>query len=393
MKYLLIGALLVLGTAGKAQKPYYSKLDLDWEKRSPNVNAAPAYSVFLIGDAGEPDFTKPSALKVLEGHLKKADTNSIVVFLGDNIYPAGLPDSDKGDLGEAERKINAQLDILKAFKGRIVFVPGNHDWDHWSPEGLEAINREEAYIEKCLDRGNTFLPDRGCPGPAVINLTENLVLVSIDTQWWLHKWKKTNEANTNCPAIDDSSFIAELDRVLRENKDRQIIVTAHHPIRTNGNHGGRFNWKDHIFPLTAKYHNLYIPLPVLGSIYPLSRQLFGHIQDLPNPRYKLMAAQLTSVFSKYDNLIYAAGHDHNLQYITDGSQHYVVSGSGSKTTAVAKKHNASFTYARQGFVKLNHYSNRELWMEVWVTNDSIDDLGKLIYKKQLVNPTTPIKVP
>ena len=43
-----------------------------------------------------------------------------------------------------------------------------------------AIKREESYIEHYLDRGNTFLPDKGCPGPAVTNLTDNLVFIAID---------------------------------------------------------------------------------------------------------------------------------------------------------------------------------------------------------------------
>ena len=116
----------------------------------------------------------------------------------------------------------------------------------------------------------------------------------------------------------------------------------------------------------------------------MSRKLFGHIQDLPNRRYKLLVTRLKDIFSKYDNLLYATGHDHNLQYFASGNQHYIISGSGSKSTWVAKRHKASFTYARQGFIKLNYYPDGELWLEAWVTNESIDDVGQLAYKKQLV---------
>ncbi|HIA06260.1 MAG TPA: hypothetical protein EYN71_06110 [Flavobacteriales bacterium] len=387
LKYVVAAWLILSTLHAEAQKAWYSKSEINWETVE-QPEHAPIYTIYLIGDAGEADFSKPAALKVLEGHLEKADSNALVVFLGDNIYKAGLPDTSSDERGAAERKINVQLDILDAFQGKIVFVPGNHDWDHWRPAGLVAIKREESYIEHYLDRGNTFLPDKGCPGPAVTNLTDNLVFIAIDTQWWLHKWDKVNVANEVCTAIDDDSFIKELDKVLEANKSKQIIVGAHHPIITNGYHGGRFTIKDHLFPLTAKYHNLYLPMPILGSIYPMSRKYFGHIQDVTHPRYRLLIKQLSGVFSKYDNLIFAAGHDHNLQYFAKERQHYIVSGSGCKTSHVAKGHQASFTYARQGFVKLKYYSNRDVLLEVWVTNDSIDNIGHVAYRKLLEHPTS-----
>ncbi|MBL4734174.1 MAG: metallophosphoesterase, partial [Flavobacteriales bacterium] len=387
--YALISIFTLVGISARAQKPYYDKSDIDWAERVLPRDTGSTFTVYLIGDAGAADFSKPAALKVLEGHLQKEDSNSVVIFLGDNIYSSGMPDSSDKHRVSSEKKMNAQLDILSKFKGRVVFVPGNHDWDHWRPTGLEAIKREENYIEQYLDRGNVFRPDQGCPGPSVINLAPNLVLIAIDTQWWLHKWDKVDEANANCPATDDDSFIEELDAALADNKGKQIIVTAHHPIVTNGNHGGYFALKDYIFPLTAKFHNLFIPMPLLGSIYPMSRKHLGHLQDLPHPRYQLLASSLKSVFSKYDNLIYATGHDHNLQYFLKGNQHYIVSGSGSKTTYVAKRHKASFTYARQGFIKLEYRADRELWLEAWVTNDTIDHLGQVAYRRQLVSPIEP----
>ncbi|MDA0714236.1 MAG: hypothetical protein O2867_09045 [Bacteroidetes bacterium] len=59
-----------------------------------------------------------------------------------------------------------------------------------------------------------------------------------------------------------------------------MVVVGHHPLKSNGEHGGRFTLKDHIFPLTAKFPNAYIPLPGLGSIYPLYRSMLGDKQDI-----------------------------------------------------------------------------------------------------------------
>ena len=47
------------------------------------------HSVFLIGDAGEP-VTNP-VLTLLKSEAQKYGKKASVVFLGDNIYPKGLP--------------------------------------------------------------------------------------------------------------------------------------------------------------------------------------------------------------------------------------------------------------------------------------------------------------
>jgi len=271
---------------------------------------------------------------------------------------------------------------LKDFKGKVVCIPGNHDWDHWGKEGLEGIKREEAFVEDYLDKGNTFLPDNGCPGPAEVVLSDNLVLLAIDTQWWLHKWNKNTESNTNCTAKNDEAFIENLNKAIQRNSDKQILVVAHHPVITNGNHGGYFPFKEHVFPFTAFSPNFYFPLPILGSFHPFYRKFIGHIQDIRHKRYKLLCKELKGVFESRKNLVFAAGHDHNLQYFQEGEQHYIVSGSGSKTNYVAKGHKAKFTFAKQGLVKLYYYENGEVWMEMLIVSEIVGE-GKVVYRRKL----------
>ena len=68
----------------------------------------PLYSVFLIGDAGEP-FENP-VLTTLKSELAKVGDKGAVVFLGDNIYPKGLPPRGNSLRAEAEKAINGQID-------------------------------------------------------------------------------------------------------------------------------------------------------------------------------------------------------------------------------------------------------------------------------------------
>jgi len=358
--------------------PYYYKTEVDWNDRKVNESNEKTQSVFLIGDAGDHG-CKP-VLDLLHTKLMETGDNGTVLFLGDNIYYNGLPDKEDETRQDAERKINALINSVRDYEGNIVFIPGNHDWHRGHKDGLLYVKRQADYIRDTLKRENVFLPENGCPGPVEVPIGDDLVLIILDTQWWLHRQKERTNSS-DCHISHEIEFIYHLEDALRRNKDKNILVAGHHPLFTNGYHGGRFPLKEHIFPLSPINKNLLIPLPVIGSLYPLYRKYMGNIQDVPHPRYKLLKKTLLTAFQKYDNLIYAAGHEHSLQYFRNEKQHYLVSGAGSKTTYTAKGHKAAFAHSHKGFMKLDYYENGEVWLEVWEPNGQAQ--GELTWKKKL----------
>jgi hypothetical protein len=88
-------------------------------------------------------------------------------------------------------------------------------------------------------------------------------------------------------------------------------------------------------------------------------------------------------FKEHKNFIYAAGHEHNLQYFNVNGQHFIVSGSGSKTKYVAKKHNADFSYEAQGFTKVIYLKSGETWIEFWTLSDEDQERGMLVFRKKI----------
>lgn len=317
----------------------------------------PIHSVFLVGDAGEP-FENP-VLTLLKKELDRAGSNGTVIYLGDNIYPKGMP--PKGDKlrADAEKAINGQIDAIKDFEGKKFFIPGNHDWAQGRKLGVEWLARQESYVENRLDSQDVWIPSRGCPGPMEINLTDQITLVVVDTQWFLHKGAKPAEGS-DCDAISKEELVASFQDVLLRNATKKVIVASHHPMYTYGIHGGVFSAKDHLFPLTAskKTKWLYLPLPGLGSIYPLYRKWFGNIQDTSHPIYQQFRDAMVSLMKQHPDIVHVAGHEHALEHIQKKGMSFIVSGAGAKNNAhVKQKGDALFATNTLGFARLDYFAD------------------------------------
>lgn len=286
-----------------------------------------SYTLYLVGDAGE-DTVPGTALLRLKNELI-VHPNSAVLFLGDNVYPAGLKINDPNSV----KRLESQLQILKEYKGDVFFIPGNHDWEAQKRNGLSVLKDQQLYVTDYLKKNSTvknknektFLPENGLPGPETIMLNEKLRLIIIDTQWFLHYYKKNTKGSK---AATQKRFYKELDSIIQfaVGHDEQVIVAAHHPVYTNGDHSKRRE------PLRFLIN--YTPFQVFGLLG-VNRWLS---QDIHQPRYKRMRKKLTAIFTKYpDKITYVSGHDHNLQLIKKDHVTYVVSGGGSKLSKLRKK--------------------------------------------------------
>jgi hypothetical protein len=314
------------------------------------LTGPPLYRLILVGDAGAPHPGGP-VLGALQRWAAREAGRTLVVFLGDNAYPEGITAARRAD---AEMRLTHQVDAVAAGGAEALFVPGNHDWANGAAEGHTAILAQEAFIGSRA----RFLPSGGCPGPELLDLPQSapvVRLILLDTQWWLHRWDKPRAA---CPAGTPDEVVARLRAALRT--DLPIVVGAHHPPVTHGPHGGFFDWRAHVFPLRALKPWLWIPLPGLGSAYPLLR---AHVmkgdQNFNSPSNIAMWARLDEALRSHQGpstLLFAAGHEHSLQILRGTSVEYVlVSGAGSEdeVTPVGSGTETVFAHEHPGFMVLD----------------------------------------
>lgn len=317
--------------------------------------------IYLIGDAGEMQDGQHPVVEDLSSKLSpKPDIPTHLIYLGDNLYPLGLPPEDAENRKDAEKILRTQLDLWEKLPGQIWMVPGNHDWEKGKSDGWNAVLRAEEFISENYPKDKVhWIPESACPGPNAVPLDENTLLITLDSQWWFHANDKPG-VDSDCEYKTEEEIIAAIAYLLEENQDKIVLFAMHHPLRAYGPHNGAYSWKDHLFPLTAAKEKLYIPLPILGSIYPLYRTLFGDIQDIPHPKYQAFIGVLDRIFDLHPHVIQVAGHEHGLFYTREGSRHYIVSGSGAKDTYIKKNNPAEFTYNNQGYAYLDFHENHQV---------------------------------
>jgi hypothetical protein len=312
--------------AGRA--PYLRPGHIEPER----IEGEPVYRLILAGDGGLAAPNDPT-LSLLRAWGNARPERTTAVFLGDNVYPAGL---QRGDRARGEAVLRRQVASTRAAR---LFVPGNHDWGFTGVQrlGPGVLANEQAYLLSRAARGVDFEPRDGCPGPVPVELLEpggelpgGLTLLVLDLHWWL----LAERERPVCEGIaDTAAFLERLRAELRQRRGENVVVAAHHPIRSGGPHGGftRGFWLD-------------LGVSIFYRLYT--------VQDLVEPGYREMVRVLSEALAESPPLAMVGGHDHGLQVLDGGDEArvVVVSGAASRVSRVTSLESTLFAHAHLGFV-------------------------------------------
>ena len=321
--------------------------------------------IVLIGDGGQLTKGKHIVADAVRRNVP-LDEKTLVLYLGDNLYRIGLPDDAYIGYAQAKSVLDSQLSVVENTASRIIMIPGNHDWNNGGKDGYNSVVRQQYYVDLLGKKNVKYYPEDGCPGPVEVSLNDEVVLIIMDSQWWLHPFDKP-EVDSDCPYKTKEEVLTQLNDILARNYKKLVIFACHHPFRTYGLHGGAYGLKQHVFPFTDLYKDAYVPLPVIGSIYPISRSVFGTPQDLRHPLYSEMVDQVEQVMKSHPNTIFVHGHDHSLQFIKD-SFNYIVSGSGSKFQRVVKTRKTPYVKSEVGFATLDISKKKNVTVNFYVVD-------------------------
>lgn len=299
------------------------------------------HTFYLIGDAGNSKIGASTiALQLFKKQLSKASKNSTAIFLGDNVYPKGFVAEQHKNRAFAEHQLIVQTDAVKDFKGQVIFIPGNHDWY----SGIKGLHAQEEYIENIIGDGS-FLPEKGCPIDKV-HVSDDVELIIIDSEWYLTDWDKHPTVNDDCEIRTRERFYEEFESLVKKARGKTTLIAIHHPMFTNGPHGGQYSFTSHLKPI-----------PILGSLKNVIRKTSGiSPADIQNSDYNTMIKRLVTLARENDKVIFVSGHEHNLQYLKRDNIAQIISGSGSKNTPT-RNISAEFTSSEPGFAILDVYKD------------------------------------
>lgn len=362
---LVVGLLAIAACGGKG---VYKSPRLRLVEPPPG---APLLRLLLIGDAGE---IPAPGLKKLPAEFAPG-VPTVVAFLGDNVYPAGVPLDDASS--EAREILTSQVDAAQG-AARIIFVPGNHDWNQARRDGYKRVLAQQQMLTDIASNSPvSLLPRRACPGPEVVDFGDALRLVAIDTEWLLASDdRRPSGHGSGCvhglegadEPYDDLSpeaFYRELGSVLSGAGRRRVVVVAHHPLRSHGQHAATFTTN---FPVW-----LYQRFGFLGLVR----------QDLGSRRYQHVRQRIDDELRKSVGapVVYASGHEHTLQILGDGDAprvHYLVSGSAAKRTRVGRGRDTLMARYRQGYLRLDVLTDGQLMVQTIEPDESSPAVSALL---------------
>ena len=278
------------------------------------------------------------------------------------------------------------MDIVKDLPVKTYFLPGENDW---SGDGVDGLRRQAEFIEEYLGDDDAFQPsDDGCGKPEDIELTDQLGLLIIDSQWFLENWDKDAEINEECDIRTRRVFEEELVDDIRDYRGKNLLVVAHHPLFSGGFHGGHHSLKEHLFPMSLLGFFERVPVPVLGSVAIAVRSAVSTRQDLSHPLYQYYINIIEDAARSQGNLIYAAGHEKNLQLHIDKEIAHIVSGGGGAEATPSKLvHDGVMSYGGRGLAVLDFYENGEAWVEFIASDEGVSQV-KIMDKKNATGDTS-----
>jgi hypothetical protein len=298
--------------------------------------------IVLIGNAGLAVKERSNFLNAVKNSVT-LDSNTIVLYLGNNIF-------EPGDTAA----LRAEAAVVRNTEAKAIFIPGYRDWADGGRKGYKAIMQQDKFLKSLGDKNIKFYPGDGCPGTKDVNLGNDATLLIMDSQWWLHEHQKPNE-ESDCGRRSIDELLVDIEDAIEDNADKFIIFASHHPFFNKGVHSGSFGVKQHLFPFTDApgMSSFYLPLPIVGSLYPLSRNAITTKQDLSNAEYTKMVYQTSRLMEEHPFVVFVAGQEKNLQLLQNDDKYHIISGAASeRPSRVRHARDVDFAGQTTGFAVL-----------------------------------------
>jgi hypothetical protein len=243
----------------------------------------------------------------------------------------------------------------------ILIAPGKAEWLNGTGNGKEFLIQLETELPEKFEMP-VYLPEAACPGPKEIILGEHVVVILLDTYWWVHKFDRRFN---KCGIESQSDVLLQIEDAIRRNySSKHVVLAGSHSLKSFGNTSGYFSLKQWLLETPKTFF----------------RKLPGTSIDNQHPDFRGFRNGVLSILEKYPDVLYVSGGEANLQYFQYKKSHFVISGAWGKPEYV-RKNLAEFGASQTGFARLDFNANGECSLTFSSGTEVL--FNKIIYNKTL----------
>jgi hypothetical protein len=302
------------------------------EPRACETAAEVGYSVFLVGDAGAPVLpphpeaelpVDPLLRNLRDDVMEQAGMLGVarvaVLYLGDNVYPEGLPPVSLAGRKRGERILRQQ--IVAAGPAEAVFLAGEADWGGVGSAGWHSVRAQQGFLSTAGER-ISMRPPGGCSGPEPLDLGEHLRFLFLDPIALGHALDEPETHAEVCRYASAEAALVALDEEVERAPARHLVLATHAPPKP--------------------------PAPARGA----------GSEDGRSARalYAASAGAIQRALRARRPLLIASGHEHGLQLHRDAVGAYTLvsgAGSASRVAPPAPAESALFLDEGPGYARLD----------------------------------------
>ena len=323
------------------------------------------YSTFLVGDLGDNYARGLTTLEAMVEAMPKEKKQSSLLLLGNVTGKDGLRQNNNDD---EVAHLDALIDRLQRVPGSIYYTAGEYELG--SDGQFNRLERLEKYFKKHSEKKVHFMPNKACSGPDDEELADGIGLIGVNTAWYMADWNRDDEVSEGCDYTNRDAMTFALADEIKGYRDQVKIVMMHHPLQANGNRGGQYSLRQHLFPLTDLIPGAYVPLPVVGSIFRLIQGVGGGPQDVNSLRYQNFVRKVKTGIDDEVNVVFVSGHEHNMMLVHEKEYMQVVAGSGSVRGPGVGGNDANFVQGAVGYSRLDFYNDGSVYVGFYTVDEN-----------------------
>lgn len=309
-----------------------------------------SHAFYITSNVGNDEANKVSQ-EILDqiNIASQEDKNATLLIVGNLTNEKGYPSKEDAQKRAEEDLKKNLLTPIDKFNGRVIFTPGVNEWNK---KGHKSIDDLESFLQD--NSKAKFWPNDGCPIDSE-EISDDVVLVMIDSQWYLENWDDHPYINNKCDIKTREQFFAEFKDELKDNYGKTVIVAIHHPILSRT----RTNFIDKVAGFSD--------------------------QSFQNSEQSKLHNILEATASGFDDVIFVSGHDRNLQYLDDHDVPQIISGAAAKTQKATAEKKTHFASRKNGYAKLIAFKDGSSLVKFYETSATG---SQLLFEKEIKRKRT-----